>query len=141
MERHRGSRSVERAAVWAFLPVIAMAPFTVLALTVIWLPFRLLFDIRLWWVLVGFAAAGLLLFVRPFQVLVLTPMDGNINYGRRQTDRKDRVGRRATDLPAADRLGQHLQIHGRLIQPTKLQFGISGWIPTLNGHCQKPQPV
>jgi Zn-dependent protease with chaperone function len=76
MERHRGSRSVERAALWAFLPVIAMAPFTVLALALIWLPFRLLFDIRLWWVIVAFLAAGLLLFVRPFQVLVLTPILG-----------------------------------------------------------------
>jgi Zn-dependent protease with chaperone function len=76
MERHRGSRSVERAALWAFLPVIAMAPFTVLALALIWLPFRLLFDIRLWWVIVAVLAAGLLLFVRPFQVLVLTPILG-----------------------------------------------------------------
>jgi Zn-dependent protease with chaperone function len=76
MERHRGSRSVERAALWAFLPVIAMAPFTVLALALIWLPFGLLFDIRLWWVIVAFLAAGLLLFVRPFQVLVLTPILG-----------------------------------------------------------------
>jgi Zn-dependent protease with chaperone function len=76
MQRHRGSRSVERAALWAFLPVIAMAPFTVLALALIWLPFGLLFDIRLWWVLAAFLAAGLLLFVRPFQVLVLTPILG-----------------------------------------------------------------
>ena len=76
MDRQRGSRSVERAAVWAFVPVIAMAPFTVLALAVFWLPFGLVFDVRLWWVLVAYLIVGLLMFVRPFQVLVLTPILG-----------------------------------------------------------------
>jgi Zn-dependent protease with chaperone function len=74
--RQRGSRRFERSAFWAFLPVIAMAPFTLLALTLIWLPFGLAFDIPLWWAIVGFLAVGLLLFVRPFQVLVLTPILG-----------------------------------------------------------------
>ncbi len=76
MDRQRGSRSVERAAVWAFVPVIAMAPFTVLALAVFWLPLGLVFDVRLWWVLVAYLIVGLLMFVRPFQVLVLTPILG-----------------------------------------------------------------
>jgi Zn-dependent protease with chaperone function len=74
--RHRGSRSFERSAFWAFLPVVAMAPFTLLALTLVWLPFGLAFDIPLWWVVVAFLSVGLLLFVRPFQVLVLTPILG-----------------------------------------------------------------
>lgn len=51
-----------------------MAPFTLLALLVVWLPLGWLTDIRYWWVVVGFLAAGLLLFVRPIQVLVLTPL-------------------------------------------------------------------
>lgn len=76
MERQRGSRSVERSAIWAFVPVIAMAPFTMLALAVFWLPFGLVFGVRLWWVLVAYLLLGLLLFVRPFQVLVLTPILG-----------------------------------------------------------------
>jgi Zn-dependent protease with chaperone function len=76
MGRQRGARNVERAAVWAFAPVIAMAPFTVLALAVFWLPLGLATDIRFWWVLVGYLLLGLLLFVRPFQVLVLTPILG-----------------------------------------------------------------
>jgi len=53
-----------------------MAPFTLLALALVWLPFGLAFGIPLWWVIVGFLAVGLLLFVRPFQVLVLTPILG-----------------------------------------------------------------
>jgi len=56
------------------MPVIAILPFTLLAVLIIWLPFGLLTDVRYWWFVVGFAAAGLLLFVRPIQVLVLTPL-------------------------------------------------------------------
>ena len=76
MARNRGARRVERAAIWAFVPVVATAPFCVLALAVFWLPFGLAFDVRLWWVVAAFAACGLLLFVRPFQVLALTPVLG-----------------------------------------------------------------
>ena len=56
------------------MPVIAMLPFTLLALFVCWLPIGALTDVRYWWVLVGFLLAGLTLFVRPVQVLVLTPL-------------------------------------------------------------------
>lgn len=76
MGRQRGARNVERAAIWAFVPVVAMLPFTALALAVVWLPLGLVSDIRFWWVLVGYLLLGLLLFVRPFQVLVLTPILG-----------------------------------------------------------------
>ncbi len=69
-------RRVERGAVWAFLPVVVMLPFCLLALAVVWLPFGLLFGIPYWWVLVAFAATGPLLFLRPFQVAVLTPVLG-----------------------------------------------------------------
>jgi Zn-dependent protease with chaperone function len=69
-----GARSVERGAIWAFMPVVAILPFTLLALFVFWLPIGWLSDIRYWWIVAGFAAAGLLLFVRPIQVLVLTPL-------------------------------------------------------------------
>src|SRR6056297_4009023 len=74
MRARQGARSVDRGAVWAFMPVLAMVPFSLLALFVMWLPLRWLTDVRYWWVVVGFAATGLLLFVRPVQVLVLTPL-------------------------------------------------------------------
>ncbi len=56
------------------MPVVAILPFTLLALFVVWLPFGWLTDVGYGWVLGGFLAAGLLLFVRPIQVLVLTPL-------------------------------------------------------------------
>ncbi len=56
------------------MPVVAILPFTLLALFLIWLPLGWLTNVRYWWVVLGFGAAGLLLFVRPIQVLVLTPL-------------------------------------------------------------------
>ena len=56
------------------MPVLAIVPFSLLALFIVWLPFGWLTDLRYWWVVLGFVAAGLLLFVRAIQVLVLTPL-------------------------------------------------------------------
>jgi Zn-dependent protease with chaperone function len=64
----------QRSALYAFVPVIAMVPFSLLALLVFWLPFSL--WVPFIWVLIGFAATGPLLFIRRFQVLVLTPILG-----------------------------------------------------------------
>ena len=63
-----------RSTLLAFVPVIAMAPFSVLALLLLWSP--LSFWVPFVWVLIGFAATGPLLFVRRFQVMVLTPILG-----------------------------------------------------------------
>ena len=76
MGGHRGARRVERGAIWAFAPVVAMLPFSLLALLVIWLPIGWLTPLSFWWFLVGFLVAGLGLFVRPIQALVLTPVLG-----------------------------------------------------------------
>lgn len=56
------------------MPVIAMVPFCLLALFVIWLPVGAATAVPYWWVVVGFLGAGSLLFVRPIQVVVLTPL-------------------------------------------------------------------
>jgi len=69
-------RRVERSAVSAFLPVLVMLPFCVLALALMWAPIGALTDIPFLWLLLGFGATGPLLFVRPFQVFVLTPVLG-----------------------------------------------------------------
>lgn len=53
-----------------------MMPFTLLALALLWLPFRAVADIPFWWVAVAFSTLGLALFVRPFQAAVLTPLLG-----------------------------------------------------------------
>ncbi len=74
--RSRGARNVERSAIWAFVPVVAMAPFTLLALGVFWLPVGAVSNVPYWWLVVGFCVLGLTLFVRPFQAAVLTPVLG-----------------------------------------------------------------
>jgi Zn-dependent protease with chaperone function len=56
------------------MPVVAILPFTLLALFVVWLPLGWLTGLSYGWLVIGFAAAGLALFVRPIQVLVLTPL-------------------------------------------------------------------
>lgn len=53
-----------------------MLPFSLLALLVIWLPIGWLTPLSFWWFLVAFLVAGLGLFVRPIQALVLTPVLG-----------------------------------------------------------------
>lgn len=86
------------------MPVAAILPFTLLALFVIWLPFGWLLPIPFWWVLVGFAVAGMALFIRPIQVLVLTPL----LRARRPTDEEAGIIvplwaqiAQANDLPAS----------------------------------------
>ncbi|MEM1333578.1 MAG: M48 family metalloprotease [Actinomycetota bacterium] len=69
-------RRVERGALWAFLPALAMLPFTVAVLALVWLPLGLVADVPFSWVLLSYAATGLLMFLRPFQVAVLTPTLG-----------------------------------------------------------------
>ncbi len=53
-----------------------MVPFSLLALLVIWLPIGWATGLSYWWFTVGFLVAGLGLFIRPIQVLVLTPVLG-----------------------------------------------------------------
>jgi Zn-dependent protease with chaperone function len=67
---------VQGGALWAFVPVLLTIPFSLLALLVFWFPLRLAFGLPYWWFVAGFLAGGLLLFVRPFQVFVLTPVLG-----------------------------------------------------------------
>ena len=72
----RQRRRVERSALSAFVPVVAMFPLTLLALGLFWLPLRLVTGMAFSWVLLAFALTGPPLFVRRFQVLVLTPVLG-----------------------------------------------------------------
>jgi len=76
MARFSGTRNVERSAISAFVPVVAMVPFSLLALAVLWLPFRLVIDVPYWTSVAVFVAVGLTLFIRPVQALVLTPILG-----------------------------------------------------------------
>jgi len=53
-----------------------MTPFTLLALAVLWFPLGVLTDVPYWGVAVAFFVSGVVLFVRPFQAAVLTPVLG-----------------------------------------------------------------
>ena len=78
----RRSRQIEASAVAALGPVLVIAPFCLLALLLIWLAVRLVWDVSYWWFALGYVAASVLLFVRPIQASVLTPLFG----ARRPTD-------------------------------------------------------
>lgn len=72
----RRSRQLESAAVTAFLPVAALVPFWLVTMVILWLPLGLLWNVPLWVVPATWLALGALLFVRPVQVAVLTPLLG-----------------------------------------------------------------
>ena len=78
----RRSRQIEASAVAAIGPVLVIAPFCLLALLLVWLAVRLVWDVSYWWFALGYVAASVLLFVRPIQASVLTPLFG----ARRPTD-------------------------------------------------------
>ncbi len=60
----------------ATLPVLALLPFWLLAMAIIWVPLRWLVDVPLWTVPVAWLLLGLLLFVPAVQVTVLSPLLG-----------------------------------------------------------------
>jgi Zn-dependent protease with chaperone function len=102
MARRRRSRQIEWSAVAAIGPVLVIAPFCLFALLVVWLLVRLVWDIPFWWLAAGYFASAVLMFIRPVQAWVLTPLLG----ARRPTDDEydliyplwDRIAR-ANDLP------------------------------------------
>jgi Zn-dependent protease with chaperone function len=76
MSGHAQRRGVERSAVAAAMPVIAILPVWAIAITVFWLPVRAVVDVP-WWMFAGIhLLAGVGLFWRPFQRLVLTRLIG-----------------------------------------------------------------
>jgi Zn-dependent protease with chaperone function len=76
MAERRRSRQIESSAVAAIGPVLVIAPFCLLALFVVWLVVRLVWDFPFWWLAVGYFAGAALLFIRPVQAVVLTPLFG-----------------------------------------------------------------
>jgi Zn-dependent protease with chaperone function len=76
MPVRRRSRQLEASAVAALGPVLVILPFCLLALLLVWLLVRLVWDIPYWWLAGGYVAAAALLFVRPIQDVVLTPLFG-----------------------------------------------------------------
>ena len=97
----RRSRRLDASAVVAFGPVVFLAPFCLLALFVIWLPIQLVWDVAFRWFAFGYAASAVVLFVRPVQALVLTPLFG----ARRPTaDELAVIDPRWSEIAQANRL-------------------------------------
>jgi Zn-dependent protease with chaperone function len=92
---------VEASAVAALGPVLVILPFCLLALLLVWLLVRLAWDVPYWWFAGGYLLASVLLFLRPVQDLVLTPLFG----ARRPTDAElDRLEPLWRDLATRNRL-------------------------------------
>lgn len=72
----RSSRRVESSAIGAIGPVLFIAPFSIGSLFLIWLLAVQVVDVEYWQFVVGYLAAGLLLFLRPVQVLILPALLG-----------------------------------------------------------------
>lgn len=76
MTRAVRRRQVESSAFVAVMPVVAILPVWAIAVTVFWLPVRMVAAVP-WWAFAGaHLALGLGLFWRPFQRLVLTRLVG-----------------------------------------------------------------
>ena len=70
------SRQIERSALTALLPVVALVPFWLLAMIVLWVPLWLVLGIPVWVVPVAWLLLGALLIAPSVQVAVLTPFLG-----------------------------------------------------------------
>ena len=60
----------------ALLPVVALVPFWLLAMVVVWLPLRAVTDLPYWLVPAGWLALGAVLLVPPAQVALLSAFLG-----------------------------------------------------------------
>ena len=76
MARRPPSRHLESSALTAVLPAIALVPVCALALALVWLVVRLWWDVPYWLFVVAYLGAGVLLFLRPIQRLLLTRLLG-----------------------------------------------------------------
>lgn len=76
MSRTQRSRHVESSAVAAIIPAVAVVPVWLVALFVFWFPLNLLLKVSFWLFAVLYLAAGVLLFFRPVQRVLLARLLG-----------------------------------------------------------------
>lgn len=97
-------RDVDSAAVYAFVPAIAIVPLWIVAMIVLWLPLRAFTNVPAWTVLAGYLALGSTMFLPWMQRRLLTVLIG----ARRPTTDE------ATKLqPAFDEVTQAWHLKGR----------------------------
>lgn len=70
------TRQIERSALTALVPVVALVPFWLLAMAVLWFPLHLLFGVPYWIVPVVWLLLGTLLLAPSVQVAVFSPFLG-----------------------------------------------------------------
>jgi len=97
-------RDIDRAAFFAFVPAVAIVPLWFGAMLVFWLPVGAFTDVPAWYIMAGYLAAGLLLFLPWAQRRVLTALIG----ARRPT-----VAEAAKLQRAFDEVTQAWHIKGR----------------------------
>jgi Zn-dependent protease with chaperone function len=76
MVDRRRRRRLDATTFTSLAPVVTILPFSVLALAVFWVPAHLVWGVRYWPFALGYLAAAVVLFVRPVQAVVLTPLLG-----------------------------------------------------------------
>jgi Zn-dependent protease with chaperone function len=91
-----GGRQLESGALTALLPLIALVPVSLVALSVYWLIARWVVDIALWTFALGYLAAGIVLFFRPMQRLLLTRLLGARSPSRQELAVLEPVWREVT---------------------------------------------
>lgn len=74
--RSEQGRQIERSAIAALVPVLALVPIWLLALAALWLPVRLVFDVPFWWFPLGYLALGSVLVVPTIQIALLGALLG-----------------------------------------------------------------
>ena len=87
----------------AFGPVAMILPFCLLALLVLWLLVRLIWNVPYWMFAGGYCLAAVLLFLRPIQAFVLTPLFGARRPTAEEHDLIEPLWRQiaqANDMPA-----------------------------------------
>lgn len=89
-------RTLEPSALVALGPVVVILPFCLLALAVIWLPVRLVWDVSYWWFAGIYVAASVLLFLRPTQSAIVAPLMGTRPPTPDELDDLDVVWQRVT---------------------------------------------
>lgn len=97
-------RQLDGSAVAVLVPTLALLPVSLVALAVFWLPVRLVAPVPYWAVAAGYLAAGVLVFLRPVQQVLLRWLFGA---RRPRNDELDRLAPAWSDVLTQAGLRDH----------------------------------
>jgi Zn-dependent protease with chaperone function len=101
MRARTSGRRVDTSAFVAFVPLLAIFPLWLLALAVMHVALRPVWDVPFVWFAVGYLACAVLLFVKPVQVLLLTRLLGARRPTRDEAARLDTAWRSVVEAAGA----------------------------------------